>query len=108
MVLCGITLVPLAEEIWLEDPENLAHFYAYEISFDGSAQRSAHLMEMILERGTNQGYFPETTNSLFIFEFPNKEDVDQREFEAKGLYLNFDGGRWYLGDYLGPREELEA
>ena len=27
---------------------------------------------------------------------------------SEGLILNFDSGSWYLGAYLGPRDQLEA
>ena len=37
MVLCGITLVPLAEELRAADPELLSPFYAYDAAFDGLA-----------------------------------------------------------------------
>ena len=31
-----------------------------------------------------------------------------REFALEGIDLNFAGGSWYLGYYLGPQEKLEA
>ena len=44
MVLYGITLVPLAEEIRVADPGLRSNFYADDASFGGSAQRSAQLL----------------------------------------------------------------
>ena len=41
MVLYGITLVPLAEELRAADPGFLFPFYADDTVFDGSAQKSA-------------------------------------------------------------------
>ena len=32
----------------------------------------------------------------------------KRWFAPEGLDLNYVGGIWYLGGYLGPQEELEA
>ena len=37
-----------------------------------------------------------------------QEEAAKRKFVAEGLEINFVGGRWYLGAYLGPQEELEA
>ena len=54
MDLYGITLVPLAEEIWATHP----------------AQMSAQLLQLLMDRGTYQGYFPEPTKSLFIVDMP--------------------------------------
>ena len=66
MVLYGITLVPLAEELCAADPGLLSPFYANDAAFDGSARRSAQLLKMLMRRGPDQGYFPEPTKSLFI------------------------------------------
>ena len=50
MVLYGIALIPLAEELQAPDPEIVAPFYADDAAFDGSAQRSAQLLNMFVER----------------------------------------------------------
>ena len=39
MVLCGITLVPLTEELRDADPTILSPFYADDAAFDGSARQ---------------------------------------------------------------------
>ena len=44
MVLYGITLVLLAEEIIAADPGLLSQFYGDDAAFDGYAQRSAQLL----------------------------------------------------------------
>ena len=38
MVLYGITIISLVEELWVEDPELLALFFADDATFDGSVQ----------------------------------------------------------------------
>ena len=58
MVLYGITLVPLAEELRAADPGLLSPFYADNAAFNGSAQRSAQLLKLLMKRGPDQGYFP--------------------------------------------------
>ena len=60
------------------------------------------------EKGPDLGYFPETDDSLFIFETPGQEDAPKRKFEIKGLTLIVVSGSRYLGAYLGPRDQLEA
>ena len=70
MVFYGITLVPLSEELWVADPEILTPFYLKYAVFDGSLQRSAQLINILMERGTDQGYFPEPAKSLFIVDTP--------------------------------------
>ena len=46
--------------------------------------------------------------SLFISDTPTQEETTKREFAAEGLILNFVSGSRYLGEYLGPRDQLEA
>ena len=37
---------------------------------------------------------------------PGQEEAAKREFVKEGLVLNFTSGSWYLGAYLGPRDQL--
>ena len=61
-----------------------------------------------MKRGTDRGYFPETAKSLFILDTLGQEEAAKREFSTEILTLNFISGHWYLGEYLGPQEKLEA
>ena len=72
MVLYRITLVPLAEELQAVDPGLLSSFYADDAEFDGSARRSAQLLNLLMKRGTDRGYFPEPVKSLFISYTPGQ------------------------------------
>ena len=89
MVLYGITLVPLAEELQAADPGLLSPFYAYDAAFDGLAQQSAQLLKLLMKRGPDRGYFPEPDKSLFILDTPGQEAAAKRVFLAEGLNLNF-------------------
>ena len=107
MVLYRITLVPLIEELRAADTELLSPFYADDAVFDGSEQCSAQLLNLLISRGLDWGYFPEPAKSLFISDTPEQEEAEKREFLKEGLDLNFTRGSWYLGAYLGPQAELE-
>ena len=107
MVLYGITLVPLEEDLWYADPTLLSPFYADDVAFDGSVRQSAAQLRLLMEHGADRGYFSEPAKSLFIADNLEVKEAANREFERAGLNLNYiDGGR-YMGAYLGPREELE-
>ena len=108
MVLYGITLVPLAEKLLAADPGLLSPFYVDDAAFDGSAQRSAQVLKLLMKRGTDQGYFPKPAKSLLISDTPRQEEAAKREFAVEGLTLNLVSGSRYLGAYLGPQAELEA
>ena len=61
-----------------------------------------------MKRGTDWGYFPEPSKSLFISDNPGQEEAAKQEFVKEGLVLNFTRGCGYLGAYLGPGGQLEA
>ena len=108
MVLYRITLFPLPEELRAVDTGLLSPFYADDAAFDGSAQQSAQLLNLLMKRGADRGYFPEPAKSLFISDTPGQEEATKREFAKEGLCLNFVSGGRYLGAYLSPQEQLEA
>ena len=64
MVLYGITLVPLAEELQDMDPTLLSPLYANDVVFYGSSWRSAAQIRLLMDRGPERGYFPEPAKSL--------------------------------------------
>ena len=107
MVLYGITLVPLTEELQAADPGLLSQFYADYAAFNGSARRSAKLLKLLINRGPDRGYFPDPAKSLFISDTQGQEAAAKREFAKEGLDLNSVSGSRYLGAYLGPQAELE-
>ena len=71
MVLYGITFISLAEELRVADPGILSPFYADDAAFGGSARRSAKLLKLLMKRGPDRGYFPESAKSLFILDTPD-------------------------------------
>ena len=88
-VLYRITLAPLAEELRAVDPGLLSPFYADNVAFDGSAQRSSHLLKLLMKRRPDRGYFPEPAKSLFISDTPCQEAGAKREFAAGGINPQF-------------------
>ena len=66
MVLYGISLAPLTEDLRAVDPRLLSLFYDDDAAFDGSSRHSAQLINLLMRRGPDQGYFPEPDKSLFI------------------------------------------
>ena len=83
MVLYGITLSLLTEELRAADPGLLSHFYAVGAALDVSARRSAQLLKLSMKRGPDRGYFPDPAKYLFISENPGKEETAKREFLQK-------------------------
>ena len=50
MILYGITLVPLPEELWAADPGILTPFYANDTAFVRSERKSAHFLKILVDR----------------------------------------------------------
>ena len=108
MVLYGITLIPLAEEIRAADTGLLSQFYANDAAFDCLARCSAKFLKLLMRRGPDRGYFPVLAKSLFISDTPGQKAGAKRDFGAEGLTLSFVSGSRYLGAHLGLQVELEA
>ena len=106
MVLYGITLVPLEEELWDVDTNLISTLYTDDAAFDGSERRSASQLCLLMNEGTDQGYFPEPAKSLFIAKKPKEKEAARQEFERVGLHLTYIYASRYLWTYLGPREDL--
>ena len=55
IVLYGITLVPLSEELRAADPGLLSPFYVDDAAFNGLARQSAQLLKLLMKRGADHG-----------------------------------------------------
>ena len=78
MVLYEITLVHLAKYLRASDLGFLSPFFADDAAFEGLARQSAQLLELLMERGTDRGYFPEPAKSLYISDTPEQEEATRR------------------------------
>ena len=72
MVLYGITLVLLAEELGAADPGLLSPFYADDAAFGGLVRQSAQLLKIFMRRGPDRVYFPKPAKSLIISDNPDQ------------------------------------
>ena len=107
MVLYGITLVPLVEELREMDPTLLSPFYDDDAAFNGLELWSAEQLRLMMDQGPDRGYFPDTDKFFLIADNPEEKEAKRREFERAFLNLNYIYGGRYLGAYLGPWEKLE-
>ena len=107
MVLYGITLVPLAEELRDEDPTLLSSFYSDYVEFYRYVRRITVQLCLLMDRGMNRVQFPKLAKLLFIGDNPEDKEAVRRNFEQAGSNINYVDGSRYLRANLGPREELE-
>ena len=73
------------------------------MAFDSFPRRSAQLLKLLMERGTNRGYFPKLAKSLFVLDTPGQEEAKRMKFAMEGIVLNFASWSRYLGAYLVPQ-----
>ena len=66
MVLYGITLGLLAEDLRDADTTLLYLSYTDDAVFYGSERQSTAQLQLLMYRGPYRGYFPEPDKSLFI------------------------------------------
>ena len=78
------------------------------MAFDWLDRRSTAQLKIIMERGTERGYFPNPSKSLLIAYNPKDKEAVRWEFERSGQNLNYVGRRQNMGSCLGPRDKLEA
>ena len=78
MILYRIILFPLAKELRAADLGMLSTFYVDNAAFGGSERRSSQILNLLMERGSYWGYFPERDNSLFVLETPGQEETERR------------------------------
>ena len=71
VVLYGITLITLAEELWAADPGLLTPFYEDDVEFFGSERRSAHILKLLMGRGKDQWYLTHPAKLLLIENSPD-------------------------------------
>ena len=103
MVLYVIALVPLARDLRAAEQGLLFPFHADGAAFDGSAQKSAQILNLLMEKRPDQGSYLNLSKFLFTLDTLGQEDMARRGFVEEGLVLNFVSGSWYLGAYLGPQ-----
>ena len=108
MVLYGIALVLLAEELRDADPTLLSLLYANNVVFGRSARRSAVQLCLLMDQDPDRGYFPEPSKLIFITSNLEEKQAARREFERTVLHLIYVGRRRYLRAYLGTREKLDV
>ena len=87
MVLYGITLVSLSKELRAADLCLLYPFYADDVVFNGLEQQSAQLLKMLMESGSDQGYFPELAKSLFILDTQGSKRGGEKGIYRRGANL---------------------
>jgi hypothetical protein len=112
-ILYGIGLLPLAECLHRDnDPQQpsnstvLQPWYANDMAMMGTSKRIARVFQLLMEKGSSVGYFPEPAKLYHIC--PKEEEAEARAaFEVAGIQVNFCRGKCYVGGFVGSEAMLE-
>ena len=106
MLIYGINLMPLCEELAEKFPEVLELWFADDEANVGSARLNAQVLAYLVEHGPKYGYDPKPEKSFHVC-MEVDEAVAKQEFLSRGLELQFVRGQRYLGGHVGSKESKE-
>ena len=105
MILYGITLVPLTEELREEEPTLIQPWYADDAAMIGSTGTVKRAMLKLQELGPTRGYFPEPSKSVLICRDSDraraKRDLDEFNFQ-------YADGHRYVGGFIGNEASRDS
>ena len=106
MILYGIGLLPLAEDLRRQDPSILQPWYADDFALEGPAESVARLFQRLCQRGPDVGYFPAPAKSYVVC--PRAfESVAKAAFDAADLPVQFSRGQRYVGGFVGSTSKRD-
>lgn len=105
MILYGIGLLPLAEELRREFPAVVQPWYADDAAAQGNAAQLAAWLRRLQAEGPKRGYFPEAAKSILLVH-PGSDAAAVRSALADFSLIEKPGAR-YLGGFLGSRAAME-
>eukprot|EP00957_Ditylum_brightwellii_P089770 6837340-Ditylum_brightwellii.AAC.1 len=105
MVIYGIALVPLADIIQEEEREVMAPFYANNALLGGPTKGNTRIMRVLMEHVTDFGYFPKPEKSNNVCDHLKEVKAAEACFKAVGLTLQYYKGHWYVGGFIGGKED---
>ena len=106
MLIYGIALMPLCEELAERFPGVLRLWFADDAAKVGSARFNAQCLAFLVEHGPKYGYFPKPEKSFHVCKEVD-EEVAMEEFQSRGLDVQFVRGHRYLGGFVGSKELKE-
>jgi hypothetical protein len=102
MVLYGLALTPLSEQLRQAVPSVVQPWYADDATMEGPVSGIARAMRLLQEQGPARGYYPEPAKSIFVGHTATLE-------EAKRVLSEFDfqynSGSRYVGGFIGDSLE---
>eukprot|EP00804_Cyclotella_cryptica_P017895 CCRYP_001275-RA/>CCRYP_001275-RA protein AED:0.09 eAED:0.08 QI:0/-1/0/1/-1/1/1/0/754 len=100
MILYGVSLLSLAEDLRKFQPGLLQPWYADDFSIYGRASQVASLFNRLCAKGPSIGYFPAPAKSWAIC--PKRMESNAKAIlDAAGLPVRWSRGQRYVGGFVG-------
>eukprot|EP00956_Cyclotella_meneghiniana_P042116 scaffold248361_cov42-Cyclotella_meneghiniana.AAC.1 len=106
MVLYGVALLPLAEQLRRDVPEVTTPQFADDLAAVGNLSDCAMALEFLIEEGPKYGYFPEPEKTHIICT-AEQEPEAKSAFLSRDMIVNYSRGERYLGGFVGSKLERE-
>jgi hypothetical protein len=103
MVLYGVALVPLAEQLRAEVPRVLQPWYADDCAMAGPVSGIAAAMALLETQGPRRGYYPEPAKSIFV---GRPADLPAARAALESFDFQYHEGHRYIGGYVGSDESM--
>ena len=106
MLLYGVSLLSLAEDLRESQPGLLQPWYADDFSIYGRASQVACLFNRLCEKGPSVGYFPAPAKSWAIC--PKQVEGSAKAIlDAAGLPVKWSQGQHYVVGFIGSTRKQE-
>jgi hypothetical protein len=105
MVLYGVALLPLAENLLAAEPTLLQPWYADDMALLGHVDGIARAMRLLQVQGPHRGYYPEPDKSIVVCARAVRPQVSA--FLAEFNFRYEDGHR-YVGGFIGSADARKA
>ena len=104
MVIYGIALAPLTEQLLAEEPRVRQAWFADDSAMRGRASLVGQVFARLCELGPVYGYYPEPEKSAVVCD-PAVRDAAAAQLDK--FDLCYSDGKRYVGAFLGSRKALE-
>ena len=103
MILYGISLLGLGEDLRDSAPGVLQPWYADDFSIYGRASEVARVFQRLCKKGPSVGYFPAPAKSWVIC--PKRAEAPAKTImDAAGLPVKWSRGQRYVGGFIGSEK----
>ena len=101
MVLYGLALTPLSEQLRITVPSVVQPWYADDAAMEGPVEGIAIAMRLLQQQGPARGYYPEPAKSIFV---GHAHSIEAAKTVLAEFDFQYSTGSRYVGGFIGDAE----